>query len=246
MASDFAVYCRPDVSTFRIFAYTYAGLFVPTVPLMVLGAALGGATANVPAWNEGYNLYNVGGVLEAVLSPAHGFGKFIAVLLALSVLGNLAGTMYSISLNFQLIIPWLIRVPRFVFAAVYTAVLIPVSIQAAKSFFDSLENFIYLIAYWAAAFVSIIAVEQFVFHKGRIDHYNLDACNIPKKLPSGIAAISAAALSSGLVVPCMDQTWFVGPIAETTGDLGFEVALLLAPLLYLPFRWIEIRFRGFT
>ncbi|KAJ8133113.1 hypothetical protein O1611_g510 [Lasiodiplodia mahajangana] len=54
MASDFSVYCDPSVSTFRIFAYTYAGLFVPTVPLMVLGAAIGGATANNPTWVDGY------------------------------------------------------------------------------------------------------------------------------------------------------------------------------------------------
>lgn len=240
MAADFAVYCHPSVSTFRIFAYTYAGLFMPTVPLMVLGAAIGGATANIPAWNSGYNDYNVGGVLEAMLLPVGGFGKFISVLLAFSVLGNLAAAMYSISLNSQLVIPRLIRVPRFVFAIIYTVVLIPVSIQAAKSFFASLENFIYVIAYWSAAFVSVITTEHFVFRKGRFDAYDLDSWNVPSKLPSGIAAVAAVALSFGLVVPCMAQAWFVGPIAEFTGDIGFEVALVLAPIIYLPFRWLEI------
>jgi purine-cytosine permease-like protein len=128
-----------------MFSYTYAGLFFPTVPLMVLGAAIGGATPNVPSWSEGYANFSVGGVLMAMLTPAGGFGKFVAVLLALSLVGNLAAAMYSISLNFQLLLPFFVRVPRMVFTVVYTVVVIPVAISAAKSFFASLENFIYLI-----------------------------------------------------------------------------------------------------
>jgi purine-cytosine permease-like protein len=145
MAADFSVYCDPSATTLRMFSYTYAGLFFPTVPLMVLGAAIGGATPNVPSWSEGYDNFSVGGVLMAMLTPAGGFGKFVAVLLALSLVGNLAAAMYSISLNFQLLLPFFVRIPRMVFTIVYTVVVIPVAISAAKSFFDSLENFIYLI-----------------------------------------------------------------------------------------------------
>lgn len=58
--------------------------------------------------------------------------------------------------------------------------------------------------------------------------------------------MGAVAVSFAFVVPCMAQKWFVGPIAETTGDIGLEVALVIAPLLYLPMRWIEVKRRGFT
>jgi purine-cytosine permease-like protein len=243
MAADFSVYCHPKVSSRRIFFYTYAGLFIPTVLLMVLGAAIGGATPNIESWSEGYEKYSVGGVLQAMLLPAGGFGRFIAVLLALSVTGNLAASMYSITLNFQLLIPLFLRVPRNVFAVVYTIVVIPVSISAAKSFFDSLENFIYLIAYWSAAFVAVVSMEHIVFRKGDFDSYNPEHWDQPSKLPSGIAAIGAMGLSFGLAVPCMSQVWYTGPIAETTGDIGFEVALVLAGLLYLPLRWLELKIR---
>ncbi|KAL4863010.1 hypothetical protein BDV12DRAFT_178012 [Aspergillus spectabilis] len=250
MAADFSVYCTPTVSTTRIFTYTYLGLFLPTVPLMTLGAAIGATAPMTPSWSSGYATYGVGGVLDAMLSPAGGFGKFVSVLLSFSLLGNLAASMYSISLNFQLLLPFFVRVPRFVFSIIYTAILIPVSVQAAKSFFTNLENFLYVIAYWSAAFVSVVAVEHFVFRKANCTCYtgteNQESVNWnnPKHLPTGLAAVGAMALSFGLIVPCMGQVWFTGPIAETTGDIGFEVALVLAGGLYVPLRWAERRVRG--
>ncbi|KAJ5930181.1 hypothetical protein N7466_005674 [Penicillium verhagenii] len=245
MASDFAVYCDPTVSPYRIFAYIYAGLLVPSVPLMVLGSAIGIAvrSGNISSWSAGNTEYSAGGVLEAMLQPAGRFGKFVSVILAFSLLGNLAAAMYSISLNFQLVIPIMARVPRLVYTIVYTAVAIPVSIYAANSFFDSLENFLYVIAYWSAAFVGVVATEHFVFRKADCNQYTAEDCGNPKKLPTGVAAIAAIGLSFGLIVPCMSQIWYTGPLAEKTGDLGFEIALLLSPLLYLPLRFIELRFR---
>ncbi|KAF9892279.1 hypothetical protein FE257_002056 [Aspergillus nanangensis] len=241
MASDFSVYCHPKVSTFRIFAYTYAGLFVPTVPLMVLGAAIGSTAMTVPSWADGYASYGVGGVLEAMLHPAGGFGKFVSVLLAFSTLGNLAASMYSISLNFQLIVPFFVRIPRFVFSILYTAVLIPVSVAAARAFFANVENFLYVIAYWSAAYVGVVATEHFVFRGADCARYEAGKWNELRDLPTGVSAIAAMGLSFGLIVPSMGQAWYTGAIAETTGDIGFEVALALAPLLYMPLRWAELR-----
>ncbi|KAL4908294.1 hypothetical protein BDW74DRAFT_166067 [Aspergillus multicolor] len=254
MASDFTVYYHQSVSSLRIFLYTYAGLFIPTVPLMVLGSAIGAAVSNNTnaSWMAGYNAYSAGGVLYAMVEPLGGFGKFISVLLSFSLLGNLAAAMYSISINFQLLVPAsttgpgsLIRkIPRPLFVLLYTAVAIPVSIHAAISFFSSLENFLYVIAYWSAAFVGIISAEHFLFRRWNFVKYDHGAVDSASKLPSGIAAVAAMGLSFGLIVPCMAQIWYTGPLAQTTGDLGFEVALVLAPVLYGPLRWTERRFRG--
>ena len=63
-------------------------------------------------------------------------------------------------------------------------------------------------------------------------------------LPSGVAALGAGVLSFGLVVPCMAQVWWTGPIAESTGDIGFEVAFALSALLYVPLRLLERRILG--
>ncbi|KAF4483386.1 purine-cytosine permease [Fusarium agapanthi] len=243
LAADFSVYCHPRVSTWRIFAYTYAGIFFPVVTLMVLGAAIGGATPNVVSWKDGYDRFTVGGVMQAMLLPAGGFGRFVAVLLSLSVIGNLAASIYCISLNFQLLAPFMLKIPRSVFTVVYTVVGIPVSIQAAKSFFDSLENLMYLISYWAAGYVGVIGTEHFVFRRADFSRYNPDHWDQPTKLPTGLAAIGAMGIAFALTVPCMSQEWYTGPIAKTTGDIGFEVELVLSALLYVPLRWVELKFR---
>lgn len=42
----------------------------------------------------------------------------------------------------------------------------------------------------------------------------------------------------------MDETWYTGPFAKKTGDLGFEVAGILAIILYIPLRTLEIKWSG--
>lgn len=224
--------------------YGYAGLVVPSVLLMVLGAAIGGAITSIPEWEEGYGETQVGGVLAAMLSRAGGFGKFVVVVLSLTLLGNIAATMYSITLNFQILIPQLVVIPRYMFSIVVTAIVIPVSIKAATEFFASLENFIALIGYWSAAFVAVLIVEHNVFRKGRYDTYDHDSWNVASRLPLGVAALMASALSFALVIPSMSQIWFEGPIAMKAGDIGFEMAFAVTGFLYLPLRYLEKRFSG--
>ena len=230
--------------------YTYTGLTIPTILLMTLGAAIAGALPNVPEWQAAYDETLVGGILAAMVSSAGGFGKFVVAVLALTLLGNTGGTMYAITLNFQTLVPWLVRVPRYVFALVVTAVVIPVAVRAVSgNFFASLENFIALIGYWSASFVGIVGAEHIFFRRrGRSvpyeQAYDHDIWSDASKLPWGVAALASGVLCWGLVVPCMAQVWWTGPIAKTTGDLGFEMAFVLSALLYVPLRKLEIRLTG--
>lgn len=244
IASDLTTYFDPKVPSWRVFAYTYTGLALPTILLMTLGAAIAGALPNVPAWQAAYNETLVGGILAAMLSSAGGFGKFVVVVLSLTLLGNTAGTMYAITLNFQSLIPPLIKVPRYIFAIVVTAIMIPVAIKAvADNFFVSLENFVALIGYWSASYFGVATTEHLIFRRNK-GGYNHEIWCDASKLPWGLAAIGSMALCFPLVVPCMAQVWWTGPIAKTTGDIGFEVAFLLTSLFYVPLRKLEIRFTG--
>lgn len=211
---------------------------------MALGAAIGRAVINIPSWNAAYQQSSTGGIFAAMLAPAGNFGKFLLVLLSFSTVGNVAATIYSITLNFQLLLPVLVWVPRAVFAIVFTAISIPVSIRAATSFFDSLQNFVGIISYWGAAFIGVTVTEHWLFRRGRCETYDHAMWNVPRRLPSGVPALAAGVLCFALVIPCMDQTWFVGPIAKTTGDIGFEMAFAVTVLLYVPMRMVEIRLRG--
>ena len=246
LASDFSTYMHPKAPSLRIALYTYTGLSLPTILLMTLGAAMGGATPNIPEWQTAYDVNAASGVLSAMLHPAGGFGRFVTVILAFSMLGNLSATMYSITLNLQMAIPWLFRIPRVLFSIAITGIVIGVAIEAAKSFFLNLENFLGVVGYWSAAFIGIVLTEHLLFRRGSFTSYTQDetAWDNAKMLPLGFAAIGAAVLCFGMVIPSMGQIWFTGPIAKTTGDIGFEIAIVLSAVLYIPLRFAEKRVCG--
>jgi NCS1 nucleoside transporter family len=246
LASDFSTYMHPKAPSMRIAAYTYVGLALPTILLMTLGAAMGGAAPNIPDWQAGYDMNAASGVLAAMLHPAGGFGQFVTVVLGFSMLGNLAATMYSITLNLQMLVPWLFCIPRVLFSILITAIVIGVAIEAAASFFVNLENFLGVIGYWSAAFIGIILVEHLLFRRGSFIAYTKDedAWDDTKKLPLGFAGVGAGILCLGLLVPGMAQIWFTGPIGEKTGDIGFEVAFVISALAYVPLRYLERKLCG--
>lgn len=53
------------------------------------------------------------------------------------------------------------------------------------------------------------------------------------------------ACAFGIIIPSMNQAWYVGPIAKTgTGDIGILVGSALAFVLYLVLRSAEIAWTG--
>ncbi|KAG1867285.1 permease for cytosine/purines, uracil, thiamine, allantoin-domain-containing protein [Suillus subalutaceus] len=226
MASDFTMYYSPNVRRSRIFWYAYLGYIVPIVLLECLGAAAVLAAPNVPSWTEGYGTDgNVGGLLEAMLQPG-----------CLSVTANIACTLYSICFNFQVMVPAMSKVPRYVFSIVGTVIALPLSIVGAHKFYTTLTNFLSLIGYWASAYGAILLVT--------FSTYNHAIWNVPGRLPWGAAAITAVIMSFALIIPCMNQIWYQGPIGITSGDIGFEIAFPLAGLLYLPLRKLELKYQN--
>ena len=106
-----------STSLFLFFTY----IFICQTLLQCFGAAVAVAISSVPAWEQGYVGGNVGGLLEAMLSPLGNFGKFLTVLLSLSVAGNNSVAFYSISINLQVFMPIFDAIPRYVFSVVATA-----------------------------------------------------------------------------------------------------------------------------
>lgn len=217
---------------------------MPTIPLMCLGAAIGGAVPSIESWGEAFDLGSTGGVMLEMMHSAGGFGKFVAVILAFSLLGNIAGTVYAITVQFQILLPFFAHIPRYLFAIVVTAIFIGTAIPVSHNLETSLENFLGLIAYWAAVFVATVGTEFLYFRKGDFLSYDHAIWNVGSKLPLGLAALGGVIIPFGLIVPCMAQTWYVGPIGKKTGDIGFEVGFVLSILVYIPLRTLEKRLVG--
>ena len=92
------------------------------VPVQCLGAACAIAAQTVPAWAAAFEGDNVSGLLAEMLSPVGTFGKILVVLLAINLTSNIAATFYSMTLNFQILIPRLVVFPRYFLSLVATAV----------------------------------------------------------------------------------------------------------------------------
>lgn len=211
---------------------------------MTLGATIGATVPVIPSWSDAYDVNSIGGVMAAMLEPAGGVGKFVTLILALSVFNNRAPSIYSVSLNFQILIPDLHRVTRIIHVLTFTAILIGVGIGGAEKFIYSLERFLGVISYWSAAFISIQLTEWLLVRHRDASIYDQAIWNNRSLLPSGIPALVALIVPFAIVIPFMDQIWYTGPIAGKTGDLGFEFSLVIAPFIYYPLRALEMkRFR---
>ncbi|EIW55544.1 cytosine-purine permease [Trametes versicolor FP-101664 SS1] len=242
MTPDYGVYHSGKASSTRIFLYSYAGFFIASLAAHMLGAAFAAAAPGVPSWEAGFEQgNNVGGLIQAVLSPSGGFGKFLTVLLALSIPSACAPTMYTFASSFMTIHAWFARVPRYVYTFISEAILIPVAIVGAKHFYTTFVDVLSVIGYWSTVFAAIVIVEHLIFRKNDWERYDLSQYCHPKQLPLGIAATLAFLCACGIIIPSMSQAWYVGPIANAgTGDIGIIVGFVLACMVYPAFRVVEL------
>lgn len=246
LGSDVSTYLDPDYTpSLWLFLTSYAAFFLGSTPLFLLGAGFALSARDNAAWSEALATSN-GALFNLVMSSKTGnFGKFITVLLGLSIIGNTSASIYSFGLNLPAILPPLRHLPRFIFPLIIIAIVIPLSIVGASAFYDTLTSFTSILAYWSALYVSITLVDHVIIRKANFDSY--DPAHWDRwtsHLPVGIAAITAAVVSLGLVIPSIDQVFFVGPIAERVGDLGFELGFVLSGLLYIPLRMAEKKLIG--
>jgi NCS1 nucleoside transporter family len=242
-AADYNVNQPEDTRPSRVFWLTFLGVFIPCVLLETLGMAFTTGIANVPAWKTAFgSTGNVGGLLSAVVSPLGGFGTFLLVLLALSIIANNIPNDYSLGLSVQVFGKAFQRVKRYVWTLIGAVIYIIIAIIGSQNFAATLQSFLLDVAYWLGAYGIILILEHFVFRRGQ---YNVDDWNTASKLPLGWAAI--VALVAGLVGGLLgaDQLNFQGFITRHINqpygiDLGFEMSVVLAAIVYLILRRIEI------
>ncbi|PWZ01160.1 hypothetical protein BCV70DRAFT_90631 [Testicularia cyperi] len=242
LVSDVSHYLRPDVSPHKLFWSVYCGFFFSCVPFIMIGAAFACSSYDNPEWADALSVSS-GQLFQLILAGKLGnFGKFLVVLLALSVSGNISATIYSFGLTFQTMIPRLSMVPRFVWPLFAIAIVLPLAIVGHEKFYETLTDFTAVLGYWSSLYVGVVFADHVVIRKRRYESYNTAIWDNWSKLPLGLAAIGASAISLAVVVPSIDQVWFTGPIAARAGDLGFETGLVASFLLYIPLRLLEVHF----
>lgn len=244
LTPDYGVYHDRKASSWRIFLYAYLGFLMSSMPVHLLGAAFTATAYYVPTWQAGLgNGNDIGGLIAAILEPAGGFGKFLLVALALTAPSQCAPAMYTVCTSFMTVSSVFARIPRFLLAIVSTAILIPVAIVGSSRFYATFTDILGFIGYWIAPFCAIVLTEHFVFRRNSWLSYDVrDAWNDPRhpNLPRGYAAVLTFVATVGFIVVCMDQAWWVGPIARAgTGDVGMLFGFILGVVIFTCARCVE-------
>lgn len=248
VAADFNMRLPADTSPMYVFILTFFGIYIPVVFVSILGACL--VTIQNPIYVDAYNNGGgMGSLLAQTLSPWGGGGKFIMVILALSVIANNVPNTYSAALSIQALGKPFQRIPRFFWTVLVAVIYTVAGIAGRESFSAILSNLLSILSYWTAFFVVIVAEEHFLFRRPSQGGYNLDDYANPSKLPVGAAGIFAGLCGIAGAVVGMSQTYYTGPVAKLIGDklggdLGFELAAVFSSIVYPPLRWLERRHFG--
>ena len=253
IAADYGVYMRENTSSWKVFAWSFGGLFLSQFIIEALGAAVATLISNPDmAFTAAYNSGGLGGLIGQVFE-GHGtgvrnFGKFIEVILSFSTVAVIITNIYSLGLSAQMISSKLLVVPRLVWSLIGGVIFLVAAIVGRSDLEAVLSNFLNICAYWLTPFCTVLMLENFCFRRGFA--YDLTAWNNRKQLPYGLAAFPVFVIGTVLALLCMSQTWWVGPIALAVGnppygtDISWEVAIGAVTLLYIPLRYLERKHWG--
>lgn len=246
MASDYYVHYPTNVSRVKVFLMTTFGVCIPTSIGMVAGCVVASALNNKPEWSDAYD-QGVGYLIQEMLYP-RGFAKFLLTLLVLSGINVNVISIYSSAISFQQIARPFARLPRFFWTLFCFVCILALSIGGRQELNTYLQDFLSLLGYWCTSYAVILFEEHYIFRKGNFANYDLEGWNDPARLPVGIGA--GIAFGLGIVAWCMgmDETWFVGPLANLIGDTGGDIAnqftFVVTALTYLPARYLEMKYFG--
>lgn len=96
--------------------------------------------------------------------------------------------------------------------------------------------------YWLGPYIGIVLTEHFLFRRSWAAYQVEEAWNKPRhpNLPSAWPAVFAFVTSIGLIVVCMSQDEWTGPIASAgTGDIAMIVSFVYCILVYAIARLCE-------
>ena len=240
--ADFFVYFPPTTSKWKTFLMTFLGVGLALTFANLVGVGLASGTLTHPSWEDAYNTSS-GALILAGYDGLGGFGKFLGVLIALGLIANNIPGTYSASLGFQIMGRHLARLPRWFYSCVGVVIYTACALGGRNSLYEIFENFLALMGYWVTIYLMIAFEEHVIFRRTR--GFDWDAWADPSKLPIGIAALIAFLVGWAGAIVCMDQVWYVGPIAKMVGedgsDLGIWVGVSWAMLVFPPLRWWELK-----
>lgn len=102
VTSDYYVDFPEDTPFLESFMITLFCILIPTLFVGILGICIATGGASIPSWNEAYEELGNGGLLNAAYSRWNGGGKFLLVVMFVSLVSNNVINTYSVALSTQM------------------------------------------------------------------------------------------------------------------------------------------------
>ena len=225
-ASDYSRFVPKSVSSKAVFWYSYAGMFVPTVWLAILGATLASVTLDTDPAK----------MVSAV------FGGITSLLVLLMVLhGPIATNILNVYSAALAALSMGIHLSRTAIALIVgiASYLVAIYFVFEPSFAKAFDNWMISLLLWMSPFAGVVMADFYIKRRGRIDVPELyrtpeasayGDINWPGMIAFAVGLVGGWSVQNGLV-PALQ-----GPIA--TGflggaDLSWLVGILLSGGVYL-------------
>jgi NCS1 nucleoside transporter family len=225
-ASDYSRFVSRSVSTKAVFWYSYAGMFIPSVWLAILGATIASVSQSTDPAK----------MVSAV------FGGFVSVLVLIAVLhGPIATNILNVYSSALAGLSMDIKIPRRILALIAGVVgyIVTIYFLNSASFAQSFDNWMSSLVLWLSAWGGVVLADYFIKRKGQIDveqlyvepeHSIYGDINWAGMIAFALALVAGWLLEDGLVVQLQ------GPIAMHVlngADLSWLAALVIGGGGYL-------------
>lgn len=251
-ASDYYILFPALTPDYKVFLLTYLGIAVPSNFAAVVGLLAGTISYLYSPWTQAYDQYGIGGVIGAAFEPWGTFGKFVTVVLFLSLVCNTIINTYSAAFEFQLIGTKLAVVPRWIWATLISVAYLVISLAGKEHLSTIISNVLALLGYWISMYITILLEENLMFrrkttiglHFKEFDDdldtegsklYNWSQWDHPRHITIGLASLASFCIGVVGAVLGMNQVYFIGPISKLIGDFGGDIGM-----------WLCMGFTGLT
>ena len=243
--ADFFVYYPENMSKWKVFLVTNIGLTISFIFVNLIGVGLASGVASTPGWQEAFDTSS-GALILAGYNGLAGFGKFCAVVVALGLCSNQVPSTYAAALDFQVLGRLWKAVPRYFWATVAAIIYFVCAVAGRDHLFLIFQNFLALMGYWLAIWLTIILLEHKIFRRNK--GFDWSAYENRQYLPVGVAALAAFLIGWVGPIVGMYQAWWTGPVAAKVGghggDLGIWLGIAFTLVSFPPLRYLEMKMVG--
>ncbi|CAG85881.2 DEHA2C03564p [Debaryomyces hansenii CBS767] len=170
IASDYYILFPENTPDVQIYFLTFFGILLPTSLVGVLGLLIGNVALSYKPWGDVYEVYGMGGLLNEAFKPWGAGGKFLLMVIFLSLVSNNIINTYSAAFGVQLAGIGFSKVPRWIWAIVLTAIYLLCALVGRNKLATVLGNFLPMVGYWISMYFVMLLEENLIFRSKRFIH----------------------------------------------------------------------------